>query len=1851
MSIKSSQELLGTLEVTAVGGNDIKSKALVSKPNLYVVFEIGNKKKTTTEKPGKNPRWNEVFKFDIYENSILKASVYNSKNNEYIGSLELILRETIYIENQNVKMKIYNEKNQERGELNLLLHFQKRIDSHNSFKNTQSNLNYVRTEDESLHRKGSNDMTNTFINSNEAFAGQSKRTSINYYKNPNISVSLNKAIPSKIKTFNGRPIKVVQDSRRRSRSLSPMRYEKEMYGRNKSITPVIKPSPSNEHLNHFKSNESLNQNSMLEGYQMNIYSQPTFGYLESQSDNEEDIYSSSLPTNSAFLSSSASSGQFGNYLYNNTLSSSNSVKLVQSPVKTGVSVKYNANSPRINQASMKSDNASIYSSGSNHSIRSSHSKSPSLVIKTSINSMKMSINSASTPRSSTPHSSTPRTLTPMSSSSMPTPNRGTSYLPKPVQNNYRQSMLKSYIDSQNNMKVEMENTYQEPLKEPNEINSSPGEEERNRKNSSDSQIRTNRKVLPSGGKFGFERSNSGPGSLRGPREANNTPLKNIEYEEKLGSKRRNNLKVRSISNDSRIYNSFSSITMTNLEDSINTLNDHINKNNVDKEDSNAYSNKSNSYSTEVLVIDSSLENDQHDSLILGKYLSSNKQGKNSLRRSASFDSFIKEKELFYLNENDRRVSRMNDSVNSKEIFSRPAKSKDRFKESKESESENPPRYTSLIDSKLKNDRVANDSKEREGAGNCSDSSTSSFSKSLSLSRQASLNKSRYFMNISQSSDKNQLKNKNSNISSASEESSVNLSSKVNDLNNLSDECRTFMDTKEVCNETQETKIPKKYSPRRSSLSSKVLQQNILLKDMKPVKVISPSSTPLTTQAKISSVKEGKETVVGSVHYSETSYTNMNNSSQNASLIDAVNNSNEIDHLQKELDKISLSLKKKVISRNGSNSENSIAINSSSENELPGSAHSSPRMIGNNISGSATSSPNQSPKISSKTSVKSDTSMTTINGNSSLEENRSMEFSDDSSVNPSDKKDKMQWKDKYLRYIRKNSYQSKSKLDQCISEANSDSEGGDALFDSNLKSDNGEHSDHSYRKDNTINTYSESSTFEEVKVIDASSNSINMSNSIINMSKINPTIQFSQEEEEKEGPAVFVQSQEIYPQLSNISLSTINQDEDIGSDKEYDINVSKMPNDFSYEIMNSKDANNSVSYMNMNSQELLSRTNLSSISFNENSNGGELSPVIETNNVKNNRNSTERKKIMDNNFNILSQQIQKIRNEVVSNNSMEDIQRTRIIDDDKSDYSFVDPPRFDSNIDMNEALEEYSFNQSVENSTILNPISQSKVYSDNRIGSSGVLEEPPKRPPKNVKSRKNQSNKTKNITIKPILKNSTPSSANTTPTPKNLELNIEDLKKLHSQSNDLLTPTQHDACDQYSITSTMSSSSTPNLNFEEDGDTVVYPTNQLDEKKDEKEDTLTRTHKDSGKEDSIDEDILTPKLNQAPYKTSRNSAILQVPSGSAIQAEIYNISFEEESDEEEQEHPPRDQSLQYHHELLNPNGRMRSNSLSSIISSSHSIHNSWDDDESIISKNGDDEKAARRLTFGMDTNEQLFRIKRSNSLSSISTTSSYTYTLITKDSEKNNPNRNRFNQLINNSYAPQRIPPVRPMINISNQTVSSGLRQPNMFTNTNNYAPSIGSNSFNSLSQSQIPIDFNNGGGSSSGSSAYGSKIPNSNLHLTPFNNANPNFFRPSSPNTVMSMNENANLTQSGSSIYSSSQSTLSHSNSVKSQKSHKRFGHFKKGSISKLPMNTYHPLTHHGYKGDDSFLTEEAANFQIKNASLISSLEDNSKNKSKPSRIPFLNHKHNNHAVSFDNNGSTNVNVSKLEINPITNQL
>ncbi|OUM57615.1 hypothetical protein PIROE2DRAFT_21463 [Piromyces sp. E2] len=1945
MSNIPSQEVIGTLEITAISGSDIKAKNLVSKPTLYVVFEVGNKKQKTSEKTGKNPKWNEVVKFEVCKDSVLKANVYNSKYNEFVGGLEVLLKETIYVEKQNIKMKILNEKRQEKGELNLTLRFHKKVNPLNLFSNTQTNSNYAKTEEEeNSYRKG-----NTYANSNESLPSS-------MYKNINGSMSTSN-IPSKMVNVNGRSVRMAQNSKPRSRSLSPMVYD-EVYGRNKNVPSSLAMSnlntrsSSKDRLYHFKSDESLSlrqniafPNSESDNFNMNIFSQPSYGgYLDSQSDDELELYSSSLPTNSAFLSS-PTVGQFGNYFYNGskipTPLNNNSIKVGQSPLKAEINGKYGV------AQSLKSDSASLYSnnSGSNHSNHSTHSKSPSLVIKTSINSMKMGINSASTPRSSTPHTLTPlSSVTPLSSnSSIPTPTRGASFLPKPVQNNHRQSLMKSYVPHDvQNKRMEMEAIYTEPSQESNsEMNSESGRESKN--NSSDGQMRASHQMLPAVSKVQYERSNNG--KMYGPRTtsmAANPSLRIVETEDvRTAASKRRSYKVRSISNDSRLYKGRISLTsnntITSLEDSFNVSDHHVSRISNGTDNSNRYSSKSSSYSTEVLIIDSSLDNsDQRSSSLIGRYLSSNESGRNSLRRSASLDSFIKEK-----SPNHRVLMDVEDEIDgggrgrrfyrdsatpkvigyiepdNETVFRRPAKSKDRFKENKESE--NSSRYLSVSKQhhpipnqnqnpsngmKEEKEKEKEEEEEEEEEG-IDEDSTTTFSKNLSLSRHTSLKQARHYRNgspVSVMTDKRLLKKKsssNSETSTTSDDKSSNLSRKVKELTSLPDDYRTGSGM-ESSDDSQDPKVTKKYGTRRSSLSSKALQQNLLLKkDMKPVKVISPSSVPVPNQAKVSTVQELRE----SVRPSEALYTNVNNLSSYAKTVDGPK---EIDLLQKELNKLSLSLKMKKMGKSRSNSdsaksENSVESNGSNTTvdpvtkELPGSAnssaHSSPRMLLNNkIIGSrissANTSPSQSPKsgkmaLSANGMKVSDTDMTSTD-NISLDEGKSQEYSDDNTLNSIDKKDKVLWKDKYLRYIRKNSIQNRSKLDQCISEANSDSDGAEVSFNGGSE----QPLDYSYGKDSVLaaRSSSDNTTFEEVKIIDATYSSINMSNSAINISKI----QFSDEEEDGEHNNTFIPSQDNYPQFVNVSLSTINQDDDLVSDKEYDITTPdiKMSNDCSYEIMNSKDGNISTSYLN--SQEILSRTNLSSISFNNDSSDALLSPISPINGGS--RNSTERKKIMDNNLNLLSQQIQKIRSEVVANSSMEDSTKTlhlppRVVrEEEKSDNDFVvDPPRLDSNVDMNEAIG--NLHPTTSTTTTTTTTSSSSLVKNSSLSSSqlyGKEASSPKRPPKNIVSRKRDDSlagsKTfgnKNMVIKPILKNSTPtSSANSTPTQKNLELDLEEIKKLHSESSrDALTPLNHEAYDQCSNTSTISTnSSNPTLHLEED--TIVYPTNPLEEKE-ETQATITRTakmEKETKTEEELDEDMLTPKLHQAPFTLSQGMSqsgnMLLVP-GSAIQADIYDISFGEESDDEQPPlQPPRTHSLD--HRPGDFVGRMRSNSLSSIVSSTYSIHNNnWDDDESVLSSEGD-EKAARRLTFGMDTNEQLFKIRRSNSLSSISTTSSYTYTLITKDSEKSLPSRNKLSQLISNSYAPQRIPPVRPMVNISNPPPApSGLRPPFIATNISalNYASSMGSAPFSSPALSKYdgfnmsvpyPPDLDHRVGS--GIFNNTTKIPNPTTHLSPYTNTNPNpnFYRPGSPNGPVGMNDSMNYIPPPSNR-STISSSISSSTAVKPQKSHKRFGHFKKGSISNLPVNTFHPLTHHGYKGDESFVTEEAANFQLKNAVLLEEGISNAsitKSKSKPSRIPFLSHKRNNSSISSDSKNGTGstVNVlssSKLEMHPITNQL
>ena len=563
-----------------------------------------------------------------------------------------------------------------------------------------------------------------------------------------------------------------------------------------------------------------------------------------------------------------------------------------------------------------------------------------------------------------------------------------------------------------------------------------------------------------------------------------------------------------------------------------------------------------------------------------------------------------------------------------------------------------------------------------------------------------------------------------------------------------------------------------------------------------------------------------------------------------------------------------------------------------------------------------------------------------------------------------------------------------------------------------------------------------------------------------------------------------------------------------------------------------------------------------------------------------------------------------------------------------------------------------------------------------------------------------------------------------------------------ESGIALTPKEIDAL---SITSNYSTSF-------EGTDISDYPTNSLDEEEIH-QDTITRTPK--SKKEIEDENMVTPTLHQANYQSNPlNESTLQIPNTKTIQNEIFNISFDDddeeekegeeendESDEEDHRQPPRTLSLRYNQKHLhgsgsnpdqgrgrhraygngNSNGiglhtRIRSNSLSSIESSSRSIrsirsiknnghHSNWDEEDrkslvsTLDSKGSDVIVDTRRLTFGLDTSEQLFpKLKRSNSLSSISTASSYTFNLISKDNEIYSQvhrlppvGGQRYSPVVGSSYISQRIPPVRPMIhsnsNANNGTIENmefrnrfGERVPypsdemaNLYYNSSSIPMmkqrNLTNNNNNNNNYMKYPLHQNpnqNQSLTSSPNPNYLSSLNRNNIFLnSSMDSRGPelNYLSPTNINTMtlnMPINSNNGGNGNGNgNLMNQNQNQNQNSTIVKPQKSHKRFGHFKKNSISNLPVSTYHPLTHHGIKGDEGFITEEAARNQIRNANIINGTEETIANakmlKPKNSRIPFLSHKRNNSSLSHDSNGtSNNINVlssTKLEMHPIVNQL
>jgi len=845
MSNEQMGEIIGTLDISGISG-DIKIKSLVSKPSVYVVFEIDNKKQKTSEKFGKNPKWNEVIQFEVTESSVLNTSIYNGKNNEYIGGFELILKETIYIEQQNIKMKIYNEKQQEKGELQLLLVVHKKsVPNNNNYYSGSSHNNDYMVEDEEEKvlppRKDSVlDSNNSFTYSsyiNDSFAGQSEKSSLYNNAVSKNGLPMHKNNLSKLKIYNTRAASLTQ-SPSRSRSLSPMVYENGEIYRNTSSPFSKQPlqrSASKEHLYHFKSTESLGsgtkQNSSIPTPDIDNYvsSQPTYnGFINnSQSDTDEmEIYSSSLPTVTSYLSSSPSKLS-NNNLYNNKIPyslnnsirstssskySKNSPTLVQSPLKTESSFerynpKYNNNNNNNVNSPLKSDGASFYSNASG-SVRS---KSPSLMIKTSLNSSvnkNLNINSAS----STPRSNISSPATPLSSSSSlaSTPKvsnpsgRNTSYIPKPVQSNYHQSSMKSYvhmdrngnsssggnkrnesyseeisgmkeklpsIESNTTMKKDYDSHQEEVMTRSGSANGSGNGRSRNNLITVTSQ--GNSKIKSSSLLYG-PRSSSVNRTMRNSskeRREEEEAKRMDSNEEYVGSRGKNQYKVRSISNDSRLYRGHISITsnntVTSLDDSYEAL---PKRESIDSSRINSYSFNSSSYSTEVLVIDSSNDaSDQrssrgaNNSFIMDKILTPSIRGRTSLRHSTSVDSFIMERDQEHSfdrsrewdeeGERGRRLNRHQSPVpsnlniprgrsiqryeeeNEEEMYRRPAKARGRSRELKSPE--NPPRNYSLFDSQ-KNGRLKIPNKNEKETLENGEISPNTFSRNLSVGRSVSL---------------------------------------------------------------------------------------------------------------------------------------------------------------------------------------------------------------------------------------------------------------------------------------------------------------------------------------------------------------------------------------------------------------------------------------------------------------------------------------------------------------------------------------------------------------------------------------------------------------------------------------------------------------------------------------------------------------------------------------------------------------------------------------------------------------------------------------------------------------------------------------------------------------------------------------------------------------------------------------------------------------------------------------------------------------------------------------------------------------------------------------------------------
>merc|ERR1740138_1439696 len=60
------KELVGKLTLTVLAARDLPAGGLFTETNAYAMAGVGSKRCRTASVPGRNPKWNAVFEFDVH---------------------------------------------------------------------------------------------------------------------------------------------------------------------------------------------------------------------------------------------------------------------------------------------------------------------------------------------------------------------------------------------------------------------------------------------------------------------------------------------------------------------------------------------------------------------------------------------------------------------------------------------------------------------------------------------------------------------------------------------------------------------------------------------------------------------------------------------------------------------------------------------------------------------------------------------------------------------------------------------------------------------------------------------------------------------------------------------------------------------------------------------------------------------------------------------------------------------------------------------------------------------------------------------------------------------------------------------------------------------------------------------------------------------------------------------------------------------------------------------------------------------------------------------------------------------------------------------------------------------------------------------------------------------------------------------------------------------------------------------------------------------------------------------------------------------------------------------------------